>query len=274
MKRWVKKIFIGFKVTAGLAVLIAVGCAVYWSSFDVGISNGELLEPISMPEQAHYPKGILSAPILMYHNIRDSKLIDYYSVSPRIFKRQMQWLKDNGYRTVSYRQFMETLTGYSNLPGKSVVISFDDGYRNQYDSAFPILKEYGFTAIFFPYTRDIDKKNFFTWDMIAEMKAAGMEIGSHSVNHKRLTKLTREQIMYEAAESKRILENQLGDSVDFFAYPYGLYNLDTVEAVKLAGYMSAATVRPFNYSDKKDGLYFVPRVRVENNLESLINAAR
>ncbi|MFA7654163.1 MAG: polysaccharide deacetylase family protein [Candidatus Magasanikbacteria bacterium] len=269
-KKQLKKIFLTIKILIVVVVITGAGFIVYNHFYDASTPPAEFLDPIRLPEIKTPFFGILKTRILMYHQIRSSKFNDYYSVSPQIFEQQMQWLQDNDYEVISYTEFYLALTSSSTLPDKSVVLTFDDGYRNQYTQALPILQKFGYPAIFFPYTRAIGKRTFMTYDMLRDLQMAGMEIGSHSVSHKRMIKLTYEQMFYEAADSKRVLEKYLDESVNFFAYPYGLYNLEVLRAVKLAGYQSALTTRWFNYSNKKDGPYFAPRLRVDNNLESFI----
>jgi len=269
MKHKHNSTFFIFKVIAVLAVFVGAGFAVYLSSLNIG-QPAELLGPIPMPELADSPSGSLPTKILMYHHIRSTKIRDYYSVSPQVFEEQLQWLKNSGYTVVSYSAFYRALTTTSTLPEKSVVITFDDGYRDQYSQALPILQKFGYPAIFFPYTRDIGKRAFMTWDMLRALQAAGMEIGSHSVSHPRMDRLDERDLMWQTRHSKEVLQKELGREVEHFCYPYGLYSYDVVRSVVDAGYLSAVTVRTDLEINKKDGPYFVPRARVDNNLEALI----
>jgi len=268
--KWLKNLFFTFKVAAVLAVFVAIGWAVFQYAYNASLPQAELLEPIRLPEVVSPLSGVLKTPILMYHQIR-VKNNDYYSVSPEMFTQQMQWLKDNDYQVVSYSEFYLALTSSSTLPEKSVVISFDDGYRNQFTAAYPILKQFGYPAIFFPYTRDINnKRGFMTWEMLRELAGNGMEIGSHTVTHRRMDKLNERDLNFEINESKAVLEENLHEPVLYFCYPYGIFTESVGEAVAKAGYLSAVTVRTKIGNDKKDGPFFVARVRVDNNLQSFI----
>jgi len=188
-------------------------------------------------------------PILTYHSTRflrksDTRLIKYFDVAPNIFGQQMKYLKDNGYTSISFDALVEAIAGTTTLPEKPVIISFDDGWRNQYLDAFPILKKFGFTATFFVWTRAIGHhRNFMTWDQLKEMHAAGMHIASHTLTHQMLNRIRDEVVLRrQIFESKKIIEEKLGAPVTVFAYPYGLYNARVVALVKAAGYVAARGV--------------------------------
>lgn len=136
------------------------------------------------------------------------------------------------------------------LPGQSdsgIVITFDDGEDSIYKNAFPILKEYNIKALVFLVVNYIGKENYWdislpgkrirhlSWDHIHEMKSQGIEFGSHTMNHKNLTFLSRTEIEYEIFESKRVLENELG-GCQSISYPFNRVNHTTVEIVSKAGY--------------------------------------
>src|SRR5262249_9737715 len=133
----------------------------------------------------------LRVPILMYHYIsvapRNSDIyrIDL-SVSPNNFRDQMQWLKDKGYTTITPDDLFAALTQGAKLPSQPILLTFDDGYEDAYTSAFPILKEFGFTGTFFIVTGFIDAgdRNYLTWAQAKEMAEAGMSIQNHSRTHK------------------------------------------------------------------------------------------
>ena len=107
----------------------------------------------------------------------------------QIFEQQMKYLKENGYRVITLSQLYGFLQYQHAVPKNSVVITLDDGYRSVYDTAYPILKKYGFTATLFVYTDFVGMgKSAMTWDQLRDMKADGFEIGSHSLSHPDLTK--------------------------------------------------------------------------------------
>ncbi|MBZ0165167.1 MAG: polysaccharide deacetylase family protein, partial [Candidatus Omnitrophica bacterium] len=127
------------------------------------------------------------------------------------------------------------------LSRKTVVLTFDDGYADNYTNAFPLLKKYNFPATFFISTEKVGLPGYVTWDQLREMAAAGISIGSHAVRHEYLPDLSRQRIIEEVRESRRILEQQLGMPVLNFSYPVGGFNDEIKSLVRQAGYQSAVT---------------------------------
>jgi peptidoglycan/xylan/chitin deacetylase (PgdA/CDA1 family) len=168
------------------------------------------------------------------------------------FRRQMRLLKLLGYDVVSLRSAVAALWGGQPLRRRSVVLSFDDGYCNFHQHAFPILQEFGYPAIVFAVSGLLGQPARWLSDggedsalmppaMLRELRQGQVEIGSHTESHPRLSKLSREQARQEIAGSKAALEDTLGESVDFFAYPYGDYDPGVRDAVAQAGYRAAVT---------------------------------
>ncbi len=187
----------------------------------------------------------VKVPILMYHHIRDSVLPTensayFYSVKPQKLEQQLAFLKENNYQVLSLGDLYESLESRSPLPPKSVVITFDDGYRDFYTNAFPIVKKFNFRVVSFfvaGYTRMGDYMN---WQMLHELHKSGLvDIESHSISHPLLTRLNNADQRREIFESRKILEDNLGKKVYYFAYPYGDYNQEVVNIVKEAGYRLA-----------------------------------
>lgn len=170
-------------------------------------------------------------PILMYHGISDEAELSsaYYKVntSPAVFDRQMAFLKERGYQTIALNEAVRLLNRRESVGAKRVVISFDDGYRNFYTHAFPILQKYGFSATMFLPTAYISttRASFkgmecMTWDEVRELRKAGIEFGSHTVTHPKLVQLNWSDVERELRDSKVELETQLGARVTTFAYPF------------------------------------------------------
>jgi len=164
----------------------------------------------------------------------------------------MKYLNENHYRVISLEQLRGFLQYRNGLPERSMVITFDDGYRAVYDIAFPILKKYGFKGTLFIYTDIIGKsKNAITWDELRHLKAEGFEIGSHSVSHSDLTKMkkgeTREgylkRIKKELRLSKQILDKELKQDTIYMAYPFGNYNQGILYLSEQAGYKMGFSVK-------------------------------
>lgn len=198
--------------------------------------------------------------VLNYHKIDDSFIS--LAVRPEDFAYQMKYLHDNGYHTISPDELYESLAGTGELPENPVLITFDDGYLDNYTNAYPILKKYGFKATIFVITSFLGKdKHYITWDQAREMNAYGIDIESHTVDHKSMTDLTDEQLRTELVESKKEAEEEMGHPVDYMAYPTGTYNLHIAEMVKEAGYKAAFTIKYGNV-DKASNIYALERVPI------------
>lgn len=190
--------------------------------------------------------------ILMYHRVTDAHPDDRLCVPPHAFAAQMHALHAAGYRTVTFAQAIERLSGGSACPPKSVVLTFDDGFEDNFLHAAPALARHGFSGCFFvpsgflaagpggyaPADRPM------TWEQLRELASRGHEIGAHAVTHRKLTMLALDEARAEIRESKRTLEQQLGRPVEFFCYPAGDHNPAIRAAVQAAGYRGACTVAP------------------------------
>jgi len=171
-------------------------------------------------------------PILMYHSISDDReegVEPYYrlATSPQRFAEQMQWLRESGYRGVSLEAALDTLANGKSGVWPLVVITFDDGFRDFYTAAWPIIQHHGFTATMYLPTAFIasQRKSFrgkecLTWNEVRELHAHGVCFGSHTVNHPKLHGFSRDAIEDELTISKRRIEQELGEAVTGFAYPY------------------------------------------------------
>lgn len=209
----------------------------------------------------HYsPDELVDVPVLNYHKVDNMNIA--LSVSPQEFDEQMRYLAENGYHTISPDQ----LTGYlkygRSLPEKPVLITFDDGYHDNYINAYPILKKYGFTATIFLVTGLVGHDSrFLTWDEVREMQKNGFTFGSHTVTHHALTKLTPEQVRSELVESSKEMERELGVRPRYFAYPTGAYNLKLAEMVRQAGYRAAFSIR-YGEVDSESDLFALERIPI------------
>lgn len=174
-------------------------------------------------------------------------------VAPDSFARQMRWLKRLGYRGVSMRDLMPYLRG--EKVGKVVGLTFDDGYCNNLHSALPVLQDCGFTATCYVISQLLGKTN--VWDLANGVKQAdlmspaqirlwsqaGMEIGAHTQTHCQLTTLSDAHALLEISASKEELADRIGQEVEHFCYPYGLYEARHAAMAQSAGYQSATTTR-------------------------------
>lgn len=209
-------------------------------------------------------------PILMYHYIRNfddpnDEIGTKLSVSPEKFDEQLGWLKKNDYQTVSPDYLLNPV----KLDNKPIILTFDDGYKDAYTNALPILRKYGFIATFYIITTYINNNdNYMTWNEIIELKNAGMNIGSHTLTHPSLDKSYDERVDKEVEESKKIIEEKIGIPILDFCYPSGKYDKRTINKLKEAGYKTAVTVHN-GITDQNSDLFELPRIRMNNdtNLE-------
>ncbi|WP_371371994.1 polysaccharide deacetylase family protein [Sporomusa aerivorans] len=181
-------------------------------------------------------------PILAYHQV--DNLPEVYSIDPDEFEQQMQYLSSHGYTAVSLADMLAAAQGGSPLPDKPVIISFDDGYADNYLTALPIMKKYGLRGTVFVIAGQVGQSGYLTWEQIRAMQVSGTEIGSHTFSHVALSELAQPQMLDELMRSKQTLETNLGRPVEFLAYPFGQYNPDTITAAKQAGYRGACTGLP------------------------------
>lgn len=208
-----------------------------------------------------------SIPVLMYHCV--DTLIDPKTGQPNEmyvpkekFEEQMQYLKNNGYTTLTMNQLYDFFANNKPVPEKSVVITLDDGYENNYVNAFPILKKFNFTATVFVITNMVDKSTeYLSSDQIKEMNNYGLDMEPHTLSHPHLTDLKYVDQLKELKESKEFMEKLTGKSEDFVAYPYGNHSQYTVKATTEAGYKLAFTTDG-PWSNKKNGLLTLNRVYV------------
>lgn len=197
------------------------------------------------------PSESVRIPILIYHSVHpeypgQTDEQKAFSVTPEQFRMQLAYLRDNGYTPLSMDAVAAALrTGQSPAP-KPVAITFDDGWHNQYDYAFPLLRSFGMTATFYIYTNPLDHESahFMTWNEVRELRDAGMTIGSHSLTHPYFSTLSPQQLEREVVESKSAIEKQLGIPVRHFASPFGFTNPSLVTELQAAGYDTGRTTWP------------------------------
>ena len=199
--------------------------------------------------------------IFNYHQINDVDE-NMLTVSTTEFETQMAWLEGNGYQTITVSELLDFLEGKGSLPERPVLITFDDGYIDNYQCAFPILKKHNMKACIFLISEYISLyPNYLTWEQLTEMQASGIEFGSHTVDHNVLTELSPNSVNHELADSKSVLEKRLGRRVDVLAYPCGFTNEYIKSRVNFSGYRAAFTVNLGNVHPGDD-LYALNRVPI------------
>ena len=168
-----------------------------------------------------------------------SKGEPFYNITDAELETILSRLRRLGYQTASSREFLAWQQGAVDLPKRTVVLTFDDGYKNHLDRVVPLLVRYRFSGTFFVTVNLVGKPGYVTWEDLKRMVFLGMEIGSHGVNHRALTQLSREEIETEVIDSKRIIEQKLGVPVISLAAPGGFWNQMVADAVRKAGYEAA-----------------------------------
>jgi peptidoglycan/xylan/chitin deacetylase (PgdA/CDA1 family) len=202
-----------------------------------------------------------------YHRFVDKVKRPDTEITPADFEAQMKQLKDAGITVIGLQDFLTWRRGDKNIPPRCAIISFDDGWKSQYDVGWPIMKKYGYPFTMFIYTEGVQGGHFgggqaITWEQLGEMRDAGVDIEAHSETHqdlrkpydkvakKRLSPPEYEQWLHnEIFGCKELLEQRLGIKVNCFAVPYGFYNQHIKDVCKSAGYEAVFTVygQPLTY---------------------------
>jgi peptidoglycan/xylan/chitin deacetylase (PgdA/CDA1 family) len=268
---FIKKILVSFLIVAGVVSLLR---QFYWKDFSTAnrlelstpkLKEGQILATSSTPLNVNEVASIsarqklgtqitddfvVEVPVLTYHYIRDavppSEELSYHlSVKVADLESQFSYLAQSGFHTLSLGDLYESLVNRTPLPPKSVIITFDDGFRDFYFNAFPLVKKYNLRVVSFYVVGYTNYPNYMSWSMLKELHNSGLvDIQSHTMSHFLLTGLSPEHAKSEIFESKRILEEMLGKKVSYIAYPYGDYNEEIVNMVREAGYRLAFSTRP------------------------------
>jgi peptidoglycan/xylan/chitin deacetylase (PgdA/CDA1 family) len=269
------------------------------------------------------PLTLPNIPILMYHSVRNlnerAKKVrntnPAYSLSVKQFREQMEYISNNGYKTLHLDQLLPATsflndkqvipakagiqkdTGFrismrvyaksrsdkcgmtdglrntslhlnsnTHVPEKSLVITFDDGWADNYTNVFPILKEYGLTATVFVITGSVGQKNYMDWNQLREMSGAGISIHSHTVSHKPLAQLSKAEIEYELKTSMKTLVDELGKKVIFLSLPHGVFNDQVLKIAQDAGYHAVCTSEP-GFSHEYKNLPVMKRINISDQFQ-------
>lgn len=209
-------------------------------------------------------------PVLLYHSVDPTRSV--ISITSEEFRAQMAYLNATGYKTISLSDFLGYLCSETIPQEKMVVLTFDDGFKNNYTEAFPILCEYGFTATIFLTTDyisgvcswekhdSIPRLPLLSWDEIKEMSDFGIDFGSHTCSHPYLTRMSKDGLKAELLASKSTIEAKLKKPVRFFCHPYGDTNCETQQGAKDCGYLGAFGGLDFSLTNTKGNLYDLTRV--------------
>jgi len=236
------------------------------------------LPPISSLSSIRLNPNELFVPVLMYHQTRinpspNDPVLAALSVSPADLEQQLIFFTTHNYHTITLDQLFGGLSGKTSLPENPIVLTFDDGYRNFYENAFPLLKKYNMKATQFVITKVVDLPAYLTWAQILEMDKSGLvEIGAHTRHHPNLPDISNADVVNEIKGSKADLEQRLKKPVNWFAYPYGSYSTFITQTVRDAGFKGAAST-VYGTIQTKDSLFLFPRIMVDGRF-TLDNIAR
>lgn len=207
-------------------------------------------------------------PILMYHHLEllpanASETLRTWTVAPEQFAAQLDYLQERGFHTITFKQLVEFFDEGAPLPTKPALLTFDDGWIDDYTVAFPELAKRGMVGNFFPPTQYVDAggKLLMDWDQVLEMDRAGMEFGGHTVSHADLTKINLHEVRRQLTVSKAKMEEKLGHTTYAFSYPFGSFNPKIVAETQAAGYR-AGLILCCGYKLNADILLTLPRIRV------------
>jgi peptidoglycan/xylan/chitin deacetylase (PgdA/CDA1 family) len=219
--------------------------------------------------------------IFCYHRLVDKIRYPGTEITPAAFEAQMKELKDRGITVISLQDLLAWKRGEKNIPPRSAVVTFDDGWKSQYEVAWPIMKKYGYPFTMFIYTEGVRGGSLgggeaITWEQLADMRDNGVDIEGHSATHQDLreghtitlisggkrtrTKVTgpqyEEWMQNEVVGSKQLLEQRLGIKVNCFAVPFGNYNEHVKEIARNTGYEAMFTVygQPITFTSAMDSI--------------------
>ncbi len=235
-------------------------------------------DPIFPPKFDGQPR-TATVPILMYHYISTPPVVTDkirvgLSVPPEMFDAQVKLLIDNGFTTITLFDLYSHLATGQKLPAKPIVLTFDDGYVDNYEQAFPILKKYGQTGTFFVLTGPADAKDpaYLSWEMINAMSSAGMDMQLHAKDHVDLRHRRYEDLIWQIIGGRQSIEGHTGRPVVFMAYPSGKYDSTVIKFLTDNNFWGAVTTESGRTHTLSDALTWT-RVRIAGQL-SLKDFAR
>lgn len=205
-----------------------------------------------------------SVPMLTYHSIDYGKGL--LSVSPENFEKQMRYLKEKGFNVISLNELVGGMKNRKKFTHNAVVLTFDDGYENNFTYAYPILKKYGFPATIFLITNNIGvNAAFLTWDEVKEMSKNKISFGGHTKNHVYLPSIVKEDILWnEISGCKKAIEDHVEIPADYFCYPLGGFTEKAEIFVRRAGYKGACVTNRGDYKLNKYNFYELNRISIRN----------
>jgi len=253
--------------------LLATGCGGGQSSTNAS-SSAAPTQPgaASPPAKASTPALIpppgapphsVRVPVLTYHRVHTMPAVGQPDliVDPANFAAELEALRASGYHTIHQSQLFDALYKGGSLPAKPIIISVDDGYVDDIRTILPDLQRMHMVAAFFVITGRTSEPGFLSADQIRQLDRAGMDVGDHTAHHLDLPALPSSELRAETAGSRQALEAILGHPVYYFAYPFGAYNGNVLQAVHRAGFTLAYTTAG-GITERTQAPLTMPRVHV------------
>jgi peptidoglycan/xylan/chitin deacetylase (PgdA/CDA1 family) len=215
---------------------------------------------------ATFPDGRVPLPILMYHRLAElpadaGASTREWTTAPAVFRAHIQLLVENGYRVVPLEEVLDYLQNHAPLPPRPVAITFDDGYRDFAEVAWPALREAGMPAMVFLIPGHVGYGAFLTWDQLVSLVQEGTAVGSHTLDHVRLKGLEEAELRRQLQDSRQKLEERLGVPVQVVSYPYGAFDAQVVQAAEEAGYRAGVTINPSRYQ-RRSAVFTLSRLHL------------
>lgn len=204
-------------------------------------------KPTSSPTHTPIPNYgyCLYVPVILYHHVQPqaeaaANKQSSLSVDNRQFDGQMAYLNSHGYTVITSQELVDAVRNHTTVPPKSIVVTMDDGYVDQYSYAFPIIKKYGIKVSLMIPSGLIGNPGFMTWDQVREMNGSGLiSLIDHTWSHYPIQSGTYDKIKYEIEMGKSVLEQNTGTRIGLFAYPYGSFNNTAISILQQDGFLGA-----------------------------------
>ena len=200
-------------------------------------------------------------PILAYHRIGEPTGDHVPTVTPESFEAQLACIARRRVTVLDLDEVIGMMKRCEPIPRRSIVITFDDGYEETASIAAGLLRRFGFRATVFVTPKEVGSPGFMSWEQVRAIANDGLTIGSHTLHHTYLPVVSREQARRELVESKQMLEQQLGRSIDWLSYPVGGFTPEIQALVRAAGYRAALTTNR-GVSKRSDDLFAIRRIKV------------
>ncbi|MGC8826266.1 MAG: polysaccharide deacetylase family protein [Anaerolineae bacterium] len=220
---------------------------------------------------ATFPDGRVPLPCLMYHRLAElpadaGASTREWSTAPADFRAHIQLLTENGYHVVPLEKVLDYLQEHAPLPPRPIAITFDDGYRDFAETAWPALRKAGMPATVFLILGHVGYGAFLTWEQVTALAQEGTAFGSHTLDHVRLKGLEDEELRRQLQDSRRVLEERLEVPVQVVSYPYGAFDARVVQAAEEAGYRAGVTINPSRYQ-RRSAVFTLSRLHLPYDAE-------